>query len=73
MTVHDDDRELPRPELDALLDTLRQPARPDELAGEQDAVATMAAALASSREEGILLCPSPSTLASSPPSGWPPP
>ena len=30
-------------ELDALLDVLRQPARPDELAGEQEAVAAMAA------------------------------
>jgi RNA polymerase sigma-70 factor (ECF subfamily) len=54
MTVHDDDREpLRQPDLDALLDTLRQPARPDELAGEQEAVAAMAAALASSRREGI--------------------
>jgi hypothetical protein len=58
MTVHDDDRELPpQPELDALLDALRQPARPDELAGEQDAVAAMAAARASSREEGIAPVP----------------
>ena len=33
--MHDDDRdEATQPELDALLDTLRQPARPDELIGE---------------------------------------
>jgi hypothetical protein len=54
MTVNDDDRDRPaQPELDALLDVLRQPARPDELTGEQAAVAAMAAALASSHQEGL--------------------
>ena len=58
MTVNDDDRDRPaQPELDALLDVLRQPARPDELAGEQEAVAAMAAALASSHQEGLAPVP----------------
>ena len=58
MTVNDDDPELPaQPELDALLDVLRQPARPDELLGEQEAVAAMAAALASSHQEGLAPVP----------------
>src|SRR4051794_11413878 len=53
MTVHDDDREeLERPALDGLLDALRQPARPDELAGEHEAVTAMVAALAAARTAG---------------------
>jgi hypothetical protein len=53
MTVHDDD--VPpseQPALDELLAALRQPARPDELVGEREAVAAVGAALASSRGKG---------------------
>src|SRR5947208_2777177 len=46
MTVHDDD--VPSARLDALIDALRQPARPDELAGEVEAVAAVADIVASS-------------------------
>jgi uncharacterized membrane protein YgcG len=53
MTVHDDDVPLSdQPALDELLGALRQPARPDELAGEQEAVGALAAAVESSRQKG---------------------